>query len=306
MNRSPLVTVVLTTYNRCHLLPRAINSVLNGGYQNFELLVMDDASSDSTPEIMAQMRDPRIRYIRMAENGGVLRLRNRGFDEARGEYVAILDDDDELLPGALDSVVEEFEKTANDQVGVLWFDCQDAETGERSGAMYGSGEAIDFEEYLCGRIHGDFWIVFRRAALDGNRFNEKLRAHESLLWLRIHRHQKARHVPKVLCLKYRQHGGPRLCDLDVRLRQLGPTTMALAQYIEEFGEDVKRLCPSVYGGKLAYLGLHQMAVGDFSAGRSSVLSSLRYRWSMKYALLYLASFFLAPRHIVSVIARMDS
>jgi glycosyltransferase involved in cell wall biosynthesis len=297
---------VLTTYNRCRLLPRAINSVLNGTYQNFELLVMDDASSDATPEAVARFSDPRIRYLRMPENGGVLRLRNRGFDAARGDYIVILDDDDELLPEALGAVAEEFEKVAHENVGVLWFDCRDAETGEKSGAMPFPAGPVDYGEYVCGRIQGDFWIVFSRAALHGNRFNEKLKAHESLLWLRIHRRHKARYVPRMLCLKYREHGGPRLCDLDVRLRQLGHTTLALAQFIEEFGEDVKRACPSVYGRRLAYLGLHQMATGDFAAGRASVLNSLRYRRSVKYALLYLISFFIAPRHVVSLITRMDS
>jgi glycosyltransferase involved in cell wall biosynthesis len=301
-----LVSVVLTTYNRCQLLPRAINSVLNGTYENFEILVMDDASSDATPDAVSQFRDPRVRYLRMPENGGVLRLRNRGFDAARGDYVVILDDDDELLPEALAVVVEEFAGTARENVGVLWFDCRDAESGQKSGTMPIPAGTIDFDEYVCGRIQGDFWIVFSKAALHGNRFNEKLKAHESLLWLRIHRHHKARHVPKMLCLKYREHGGPRLCDLDVRLRQLEHTTLALSQFIEEFGDDVKRACPSVYGRRLAYLGLHQMATGDFTAGRASVLRSLRYRRSVKYALLYLASFFLASRHVVYIITRLDS
>jgi len=300
----PLVSVVLTTFNRSKLLPRAIDSVLRGTYSNFELLVMDDASTDGTPEVMTRYRDARIRYMRMAENGGVLRLRNRGFDAARGEYIMILDDDDELLPEALRTVVDEFGK--NERTDVLWFDCQDAETGARSGNMPFPPGLIRFDDYVCGRINGDFWIVYRQRALTGNRFNEQLKAHESLLWLRIQRHRPARYVPTMLCLKYRQHGGPRLCDLDVRLRQLPQTTLALAQFIEEFGEDVKRACPSAYGQKLAYLGLHQMATGDFRAGRAAVLDSLRYRRSVKYVLLYLGSFFLSTKHVVSLIVRSDS
>lgn len=302
----PLISVLLTTYNRCHLLARAINSVLNGTYQNFELLILDDASSDATPEVVSGFKDSRIQYLRMPENGGVLRARNRGFDAARGDYVTILDDDDELTPDALGAVVEEFQSTARENVEVLWFDCKDAESGEKSGIMPMPAGRIDYGEYVCGRIQGDFWITFSKVALQGNRFNEKLKAHESLLWLRIHRGHKARYVPRVLCLKYRQHGGPRLCDLDVRLRQLKHTTLALAQFIEEFGEDVKRGCPAVYGRRLAYLGLHQMAVDDFAAGRSSVWRSLKYRRSVKYALLYVVSFFLPSRHIVSIITRLDS
>lgn len=302
----PLITVVLTTHNRCHLLPRAINSVLNGAYDNFELIIVDDASSDGTSELISQLKDPRIQYARLPDNSGALSARNRGFDMSQGDYVTTLDDDDELLPDALGTVVEEFEKTKPEGNEVIWFDCRDAESGQKSGTMPIPAGKISFEEYVCGRIHGDFWITFSRNALRGNRFNEQLKAHESLLWLRIHRTHKARYVPKVLCLKYREHGGARLCDLDVRLKQLNQTTLALALLIEEFGEVMARVCPSRYGSKLAYLGLHRMAINDFISGRSAILRSLKYRFSIKYILLYFSSFFLTSKHVKAIIMRMES
>lgn len=305
MNK-PLISVVLTTYNRCRLLPRAINSVLGGTYDNFELIIVDDASTDGTPDAIAQISDPRVHYERMPQNGGVLRARNRGFDLARGDYVTILDDDDELLPDALGAVVEEFESTKHEGNEVIWFDCRDAESGQKSGTMPMPGGPIEFEAYLCGRIQGDFWLTFSKNALRGNRFNEQLKAHESLLWLRIHRAHKARYVPRVLCLKYREHGGARLCDLNVRLEQLRQTTQAMALFIEEFGDALMRLCPSRYGSKLGYLGLHQMATGDFGSGRSTVLRSLKYRFSVKYLLFYAVSFFLTTNHIKAILTRMES
>jgi GalNAc5-diNAcBac-PP-undecaprenol beta-1,3-glucosyltransferase len=280
--------------------------VLNGTYDNFELIIIDDASSDGTSEVISRLKDPRIQYVRMPDNGGVLRARNRGFDMAQGDYVTILDDDDELVPDALGTVVEEFESTKNETIDVLWFDCLDVESGQKSGTMPMPAGRINFEEYLCGRIQGDFWITFSSNALRGNRFNEQLKAHESLLWLRIHRAHKARYVPKVLCLKYRRHGGARLCDLDVRLEQLSQTTLALALFIEEFGDVMARACPSRYGSRLAYLGLHQMAIKDFISGRSAILRSLKYRFSIKYMLFYFFSFFLTARHVKALITRMES
>ena len=302
----PLITVVLTTYNRCRLLPRAINSVLSGTYDNFELIIVDNASSDGTSEVVSQLKDPRIQYVRMPDNGGALTARNRGFDMAQGDYVTTLDDDDELVPDALGTVVEEFERTRHEGYEVVWFDCLDAESGQKSGTMPMPAGKINFEEYLCGRIQGDFWLTFSREALRGNRFNEQLKAHESLLWLRIHRTQKARYVPKVLCLKYREHGGARLCDLDVRLEQLEQTTHALALLVEEFGDVMQRVCPSRYGSKLAYLGLHRMAINEFISGRSAILHSLKYRFSLKYILLYFSSFFLTAKHVKVLITRRES
>jgi glycosyltransferase involved in cell wall biosynthesis len=302
----PLISIVLTTYNRRSILPRAVDSVLNGSYSNFEMLILDDASTDGTREYCESLTDPRIRYLRQAQNGGVLRSRNRGFAEAKGEIVAILDDDDELTPDALPTVVEEFGKTAAQGVEVIWFDCMDAESGRPSGAMSFMEGPLRFEDYLCGKINGDFWTVFRREAIIGYRFDERLKAHESLLWLRIHRKHKAWYVPKMLCRKYRQHGLERLSDVDVRVRQLPHTTLAMSEFIKEFGTELASISPALYGSKLAYLGLHQMATGKFSAGRRSVLSSLRYRFSVKYVGLYLASCFLGVGTLTKLIHRIET
>lgn len=302
----PLISVVLTTYNRSHLLTRAINSVLQGSYSNFELIIIDDASSDKTPEVVGRQHDRRIQYVRMAENGGVLRARNRGFDIAKGDYITILDDDDELLPDALSTVTEEFGSSTHENIDVLWFDCLDVEANKISGSMPFSKGIVSFEDYLCGHIQGDFWLVFTKSALQGNRFNEELKAHESLLWLRIHRTHKARHVPRILCKKYREHGGEHLCDLNVRLKQIKYTTLALSQFISDFGEELKLICSMMYGRRLAYLGLHQMATGEFATGRSSILKSLKYRFSVKYALFFFLSFFLSKKQVAAIIAWIES
>jgi len=301
----PLVTVLLTTYNRCRILPRAVQSVLNGTYRNFELLILDDASSDGTQDYAVALTDPRIRYERLPVNGGVLRSRNRGFDQARGEIVTLLDDDDELCPDALATAVGELERLAQEAVEILWLNCVEAESNQPSGFMPGGESQIHFQDYLCGRFHGDFWLVFRSSALAGHRFDERLRAQESLLWLRIHREHRAWFVPKVVCRKYRRHGGERLCHLDVRMRQLQHTTLAMQMFDTEFGQDLAAAAPSVYGAKLAYLGLHQMAIARFPTGRSSVLRSLRYRFSLKYLLMYLASFFMSARTVTHVLRRIE-
>ena len=303
---SPKISIVLTTYNRCNLLPRAVGSVVNGTYPNFELIIVDDASTDGTMEYARRLADPRIRYLRLDNNGGVLRARNRGLDAVTGTFVTTLDDDDELEPDALVTVAREFARVETDGVDVLWFDCVDAESGETSGTIAKPDGPIEFEDYLCGRMHGDFWMSFRQSTIARYRFDETLVAHESLLWLRIHRAHRARHVRKVLCRKYRRHGGPRLCDLDVRMGQLAQTTLALQQFEREFGPELATICPDVYGGKLGYLGLHQLATGDFSTGRASISRSFKYKASIKYRLLYLASYFVSAETVASLIERSES
>ena len=87
----PLVTVVIPAYNRARTIARSIDSVLQQDYHHFELLVVDDASSDDTVAVVRQYADPRIRVIQQPCNAGAGAARNRGIKEARGDFIALLD-----------------------------------------------------------------------------------------------------------------------------------------------------------------------------------------------------------------------
>ncbi|MDR7496584.1 MAG: glycosyltransferase family 2 protein, partial [Armatimonadota bacterium] len=98
----PTVSVIIPTYNRAHMVPRAIHSVLAQTFADFELLVVDDASTDGTEEIVRGIADPRLRYIWRPANGGVSAAQNTGLAAARGEFISILHSDDEYLPVKLE------------------------------------------------------------------------------------------------------------------------------------------------------------------------------------------------------------
>jgi glycosyltransferase involved in cell wall biosynthesis len=93
----PLVSVILPTYNRASMLPRAISSALNQNYSNIELIVIDDCSSDETETVVRSFEDPRIIYERLEKNSGGSAARNFGIEISLGEFIAFLDDDDEWL-----------------------------------------------------------------------------------------------------------------------------------------------------------------------------------------------------------------
>ena len=97
---APTVSVIIATYNRARLIGEAIQSVLNQTFRDFELIIIDDASTDKTEEIVNGSDDKRLKYIRFKKNtGGCLAPRNTGLEAARGEYIACLDDDDVWLDG---------------------------------------------------------------------------------------------------------------------------------------------------------------------------------------------------------------
>ncbi len=104
----PDISVVLATYNRRASLPRAISSVLALDDADFELIVVDDASRDRTPEYLATLTDPRIRVIVADRNGGPSATRNLGLAAARADIVAFLDSDDAYRPRRLSAPLAAF------------------------------------------------------------------------------------------------------------------------------------------------------------------------------------------------------
>ena len=129
---APTVSVIVPTHDRADLLPRAVSSVLDQTYTDFEIIVVDDASTDETRDVIAGFTDPRIRSIRREQSGGTSAARNAGISVARGEYMAFLDDDDEWLPYALENLLSILEATPS-TVGLVygWLDVVEDSSGRR-------------------------------------------------------------------------------------------------------------------------------------------------------------------------------
>ena len=115
----PRVSVVMPVYNGERYLAEAIASILGQTYADFELIIVDDASTDGSAEIIEEYlrRDSRIRFIQLEQNVGSASARNRGIDIASGEYVAMMDCDDICLPDRLRKQVTYLD--ANPRIGVV-------------------------------------------------------------------------------------------------------------------------------------------------------------------------------------------
>ena len=100
---APFFSVVIPVFNRADALRRAIESVRAQTFQDFEIVVVDDGSTDDPKAVIEHFADPRIRFFRQS-NGGGGAARNRGIDEAKGLFTAFLDSDDLFLPHHLDSM----------------------------------------------------------------------------------------------------------------------------------------------------------------------------------------------------------
>jgi glycosyltransferase involved in cell wall biosynthesis len=118
-NDLPTFSVIIATFNRAHLLPRSIQSVLNQTFPHFELIIVDDGSTDHTRAVVEQIRDSRMRYV-YQKNKGRSTARNAGVDLAKGQYVTFLDSDDEALPAWLEHFSQILQKP---NIGIVCAGC---------------------------------------------------------------------------------------------------------------------------------------------------------------------------------------
>lgn len=133
---SPLVTIYLPTYNRVELLKRAVNSVLRQTFQDIELIVVDDQSTDSTAEYLESLgkRQNKVRWFINKTNSGACFSRNKAIKEAHGIFVTGLDDDDYFAPNHIESLLEAWRKRGDEVVAVYPNTIRAAEDGERFAA----------------------------------------------------------------------------------------------------------------------------------------------------------------------------
>lgn len=183
--RNPLVSVIIPTYNRGWIIKEAVDSVLAQDYRDFELIVVDDGSTDNTSEVLDAYRGT-IKVFRQ-ENKGVSAARNRGIAEASGRFIAFLDSDDLWLPQKLSRQVEFFNTTPDALI------CQTEEVWIRSGVRvnpkkrHQKPSGMIFEPSLALCLVSPSAVMIRRSLLEivGN-FDETLPACEDYdLWLRI-------------------------------------------------------------------------------------------------------------------------
>ena len=186
-----LVTIFTPTYNRGYLLTRLYNSLLDQTDINFEWIIVDDGSTDSTKEIVSSfIEDKRIKVIyEYQNNSGKHVAVNRGIDLALGDYFAIVDSDDYLLPNTIEAIKTAFSNLdLNNKFAGIAFNkgySPDKYVGETFSGEYLDATSIDRKKY---NILGDKFEVFFTKILKENKFpvidGEKFMS-EIVLWTRI-------------------------------------------------------------------------------------------------------------------------
>lgn len=177
---TPFVTVVIPTYNRTETLPRAINSVINQSYSNWELYIIDDGSTDNTKELIQReySSDSRIYFVErpVSRPKGANSCRNIGAEEGSGKYVAYLDSDDEWLSEHLKSKVVKLEKT-NAKFIFGSFSVKKNDDVYDFRCKLNKNKRVDYYLAEEGDIRTSSFVVERSAFLK-IKFDEKLKKHQ--------------------------------------------------------------------------------------------------------------------------------
>lgn len=215
----PFVSVIIPTYNRAAVLERAISSVLDQSFKDFELIVVDDGSTDSTSEVVSGF-DGALKVLRQP-NRGVSAARNLGIASSSGPLVAFLDSDDSWMPDKLAKQVASFTGYS------AGFICHTDEVWLRNGktvsqkAIHRKQGGTFFQRALERCLISPSSVMIGRELLDKvGWFDENLRAAEDYdLWLRITAFHEVQFIPEPLVVKY---GG--------EANQLSVTTTAIDRF----------------------------------------------------------------------------
>lgn len=209
----PTVSVVIPTHNRAALLKEAIESVLAQTYQDWELIVIDDGSTDTTRETVEAYvkRDPRVRYIHQS-NQGLPKTRARSLSVVHGKYVAFLDDDDLYLPQKLERQAAFLD--AHPDVGLVYSYVDFVDSQKRYRKTFPERPALTFEELLNRCTIQSHAVLVRKACFDrvGSFQGDLKKSDDYEMWLRIARAYPIAFLPEHVAL-YRWHENNMSYDL---------------------------------------------------------------------------------------------
>jgi glycosyltransferase involved in cell wall biosynthesis len=284
------VSVVITTYNRSHLLARAIESVLSQDWHDLEIVVLDDCSTDDTPELIAHIY-PQVRYVRQDTNRGVCAARNRGLREASRPWVVFLDDDDTLLPGALGRISSRIAELRDpDRYPVFQF-------AHSNGSAPLGFLIARLDHFFTGTLSGDFIPVIRREQFSaaGFAYPEDHRVGEGLLWWRV----------------AERFGIPTWADRIASVHTDAPTRLTSVDYqilhardfarlqeciLTEFGDVLAARFPAHHDKKRLGAAAYRLLAGHRTAARSHLVLALQRRLSAEALGLWMLTFL--PQSIV--------
>jgi len=291
MKKNPTVSVVIPTYNRAHLIGRAIQSILNQSYQDFEIIVVDDGSTDDTEGVIKefQKRDERVRYIRHEKNKGGSAARNSGIKSVRGDYVALLDDDDEWLPEKIEKQVIKIKKSL-DKVGVIYsgFFYVSDKSGKIISESVPTLRGNVYTNLLKGCILGSPTPLIRKSCFQkAGLYDDALSSCQDWdMWIRLSKYYEFDFIADIVA-KHHVHGAQISVDLNSKIQ-------ARKTLIRKYQTDLSKH-PSILSEHSRRLGVLYCLAEHSKEGRKYFLDSIKQNALQRKAYIHFFLSLLVPK-----------
>jgi glycosyltransferase involved in cell wall biosynthesis len=248
----------------------AISSVFNQTFQDFEIIIVDDASKDQTADIVWASRDRRLKYIRHEANEGEARSRNTGVANAKGEYIAFLDDDDEWLPEKLSLQVEVLDNSPP-RVGVVYTGMLriDDGTGRTLNEWTPTKRGNIFTDLLSGNCVGTpSTVCLRRECFNTvGLFDPTIVFGPDYdMWIRVSEKYQFDYIRQPL-IKYYIHSARLSTNHELIIAGI---EAQLRKYTPLFALDKKN-----HSRRYSSLGVNYCFSGNFKKGREALLRAIR-------------------------------
>jgi len=276
--KPPRISVLIPSYNRANLLPDAIQSVLAQTRPDFEILLIDDGSTDNTREVVATFQDERIRYT-YRDNGGISAALNTGLNLARGEYVCRLDSDDCWLPTILEKHTAILDE--HPDYGVVYSKAR-AMTPDGKPKTQILGAPAHFPgNSFKSMLYGDFGCAIATTVRMEcyqrvNGYDENLKVNVDWdMWIRLARHYEFYFLDDVLA-NFRSHPGRSTASSlfnDVVLSRLTPLDKAFSE--PDLPEEILTVKPLAYRNAHMDIGMKWLGVKEYKQARHHFGEAIR-------------------------------
>jgi len=279
----PRVSIIIPTYNRADKIDKAIQSVLNQTYQNFEIIIVDDSENNETEKVVQTFKDPRIKYIHNKKRGNMPKARNQGVRESdpKSKYIAFLDDDDEYLPEFLEKTISVLENNP-DVVMVITH----AELRTRDGKKIGEARC-DRNIPIWQVSIGNGCVVRKEIFTKENLWYDERKVFEDLdFGIRVLRNRKWRWkcLPEVLRI---YHCYPKPGEVS------GSSALSIEEiegFYKKHHDFYRQSGKKALGYFYNKIGREFLKSGDIKRGRRHLFHAFLVYPHPKYLLYYLASF----------------
>lgn len=286
----PVVSIVIPTYNRAHILPRAIQSILNQTYQDFEIIIVDDGSIDHTHDVVRLFSDKRINYAKQLSNKGEAAARNIGIALAQGKYIAFQDSDDESLPERIEDEVRILNGYGNNNVGIVYSNMVRIDKNG-NGAVFKSPHVQPNDEMLFSRGLNYFFknigigssMIRAECFAKAGLFDTSLKYFVDMeFFIRASKYYAFYHIDKSLLNYYEEAN-----SLDIYIKTIDARKAILLKYIDDIKQD--KLC---YSSHLFYIGNDMCYIGLIDEGKEYLRKAVKlYPMNIKCLLGLVLSLF---------------